>query len=235
MLGETKRMKVADRKPYISATAPTELVKQLEMDEIFLGKAARRKDLTDAEWYERHQMRVFLLYKASTLNYPVSVFHTSADFPDFRLHAGGEIIGVEATRIANEQLERVRSLGLKKTITISPFLVKGPRRNNAQLADAALTSSQMWMGNTMEETDSFWKKQATEKIAEKTRKLNEREDVPEINWLLLWDKLSGEDVLPERLSSTIDLAKFPVPAPTRRWNVIVWQDEQLKPELTIEV
>jgi hypothetical protein len=220
---------------YLNAANAEELLAQLRADDEYLGQiAGNRKLIKDSEWYERHQMIALLRCKAHVLNYPVRVFHTSDSFPDFLLHTGDVIVGVEATRIANEQLSRLRSMGLQKPMCISPFLVKGPNRTNSQIANEALIPGQFEFGNTEEALHKFWIETARRRIADKTKKLNERDQVLPKNWLLLWDQLFGEDSLPEYLRSVIEVEKYPVPAPERRWDLIVWQDEQLRPSHFLE-
>jgi len=155
---------------------------------------------TQPELDERVQLGKLLLVAAETplLRYPLEVTHTRDRKPDFRLAMGSTFVGVEATKVANERLEQARVLHRERglgTICISSYLKEpSERRTREQDFKDSFLMSSFVMGNTIEDEDEFWIKQA-EKILRRKADIFRRSNFErqQENWLLLWDKLRSSD------------------------------------------
>jgi hypothetical protein len=151
---------------------------------------------------ERVQLSKFLKTAAFTpiCRYPIEVNVLPRDHkPDFRATFGGRIVGIEASKIANGDLEQVRShqsKGSFGTMELSSFLKGGGRRTLSQkLSDALITPTFIFANPTQrKDEDEFWLKQAQIIIQRK----DEISKTPAFNrydesWLLLWDKLASDE------------------------------------------
>src|SRR2546426_5888891 len=81
---------------------------------------------TQPELDERVQMGKFLeiAVEHGLFNYPIEVLHDRQRKPDFRLTTAQRTIGIEATKIANPNLEQARVLQRRHglgTLSVSPF------------------------------------------------------------------------------------------------------------------
>jgi len=150
---------------------------------------------------ERLQLGKFLEAVAHTklLKYPLEVTHVRNQRPDFELVLGKTQVGVEVTKIANEELESARSLQRKKhlgTLSTTPFLRKPDSATSRhERVNSAFTTPSVLFSNDAADEDSFWLEKALEMVERKRRHLCQSDyGRGEENWLLLWDKLSSTEV-----------------------------------------
>jgi len=175
--------------PYIQAGSARDLIGKLCAD----WEMPETLKLSKTEREERCQiMRFFeLAAKKPFISYPLSLFHTSKKNPDFKLEMPNLSVGIEASCITNEQLERAGSLESLQNACDSPdaFLVPGPKRTNSQLESAA--TEHYGEFNNVEDESNFWGEQTLNMIDRKT-KIRRRVNYTDYgsNWLLLSDKLS---------------------------------------------
>ena len=155
---------------------------------------------TQSELDERVQLGKFLMAasRASLLQYPLEVTPTRDRKPDFQLFLGGKTISAEATKIANKELEWARGLQRRSklgTMYVTPFLKPATeKRDRAGVLNEGFATPAFVIGNTAEEEDAFWLKQAEDMLRRKTE-IFRRPDFErrQENWLLLWDKLRSSD------------------------------------------
>ena len=168
---------------------------------------------TQPELDERVQLGKFLEAAAHTelLQYPLEVTHVRNQRPDFKLILGKTQIGVEATKVANEELESARSLQRRRrmgTLSVTPFLRRpDPAASRRERVIAALTTPSMLFPNDIADEDSFWLETALAIIKRKHRHLNKPDYCRgKENWLLIWDKLSStENELSRRVARLEDV------------------------------
>lgn len=157
---------------------------------------------------ERVQLAAFLrTYSLSaSCSFPVEVNIPPRDKkPDFKVTFRGTDIGIETTKIANPELEQVRSEQRKRkigTIEISSLLQQQPKRSLCQkISDCTARPVFIFPdSNQMQQQTEFWLQQATTIIKRK----HEISGQPTFHhygesWLLLWDKLSCGEELSQRI------------------------------------
>jgi hypothetical protein len=201
--------------PYIDAKTSDELIVQVREDQKTLGTkgTSSRK-----ETVERAMIDFYLLRKADTFTYPVRVFHTTPYgtqlIPDFIIHDGEMIIGVEATQIANTEGERLERESLKLELkalqeekpmrgikNVTKWSVSsieketGKRPTTRELIDEAYKLPGQFPTSwvSVEEVASAWADAAKTMIERKTRLLT-KSNYPVVHksWLLLWDRLEAD-------------------------------------------
>lgn len=153
---------------------------------------------TQPELDERVQLGRFLVAAAFAdfLCFPLEVTHTRDRRPDFVVNNGGTLVGVEVTKVANEELEWARSLQRKHklgTMTLTPFL-KGreEKRKRPDVLEHAFVTPTHVFGGSQEEEDEFWVAAAKKIVLRKTAILNSPDSGRQTeNWLLIWDKLGS--------------------------------------------
>lgn len=153
---------------------------------------------TQPELDERVQLGRFLVAAAHTelLQFPLAVAHVRNRRPDFNLQVAQTRVGVEATKIANEELELARSLQRKRhfgTLSTTPLLRRpDPTTSRSERLNDAFTTPSMLFPNDIAGEDSYWHEQALAIIERKRLHLNQPDyGRGQENWLLLWDKLSS--------------------------------------------
>jgi len=220
--------------PYIHADTADQLRIKLDADFRSLSAVA---DLTDAEWSERVQLKAFLMAAANEdfLGYPLEICHTSRGKPDFILCFSGSMVSVEASRITNEALHRLKRLQREgKTpgaVAISPLLVDSDRMNNdeliAQTAVIGALTGDLW--NTPTSQHEFWFNRARSMIINKTQ-IRRRDDYRECeeNWLLLWDMLSMTEEDSRVRADLLQSALAPYWSKDRVFGKIILECEELK-------
>jgi hypothetical protein len=164
---------------------------------------------------ERVRLGKFLKATAFTARcrYPIEVYVPTRDQkPDFKVSFGGVAVGIEASKIANPNLEQVRSHQAKDrlgTMQISSLLAEGPPRSFEQMRNDCFGMAP-WIfpnPNQLQGEDGFWLKQAQSIIQRK----DAISQSPSFNryaesWLLLWDKLASDEEELQRRS--VRLAEF---------------------------
>lgn len=155
---------------------------------------------TQPELDERVQLGKFLEAAAHTelVKYPLEVTHVRNQRPDFKLVLGKTQVGVEVTKVANEELESARSLQRKKhlgTLSITPFLSKpDSATSRRQRVSSGFTTPAVLFPNEVADEDSFWLEKALEIVERKSIHLCQSDyGRGEENWLLLWDRLSSAE------------------------------------------
>jgi hypothetical protein len=133
-----------------------------------------------------------------------------AESPDFKVTFGNAEVGIEASKIANWELEEIRSIQRQEklgTIEISSLLQPQAKRSREQkIADCTCIPSFVFPDpDQMRRGDAFWLKQALGIITRKHTITKQ----PTFNryaesWLLLWDKLSYDQELEPRIKSLTD-------------------------------
>jgi len=173
---------------------------------------------TQVELDERVQLGAFLRAYALSASclFPIHVNVTPKDQrPDFKVTFAGREIGIEASKIANWELEEIRTVQRQEglgTIQISSLLRGQPKRiRNQKIANCTEVPVFIFGDpDQMRDEDDFWLQQAQDIIRRKQAKTKE----PTFNrytasWLLLWDKLSYEEELERRINPLTDwLASF---------------------------
>jgi hypothetical protein len=175
---------------------------------------------TQPELDERVQLGAFLRTYAlsGACQFPIAVNIPPRDQrPDFKVTFQNSAVGIETSKIANSELEEMRSVQRRKklgTIEISSLLKQKPRTSlNQRIADCTGTPVFIFADpDQIERENAFWLEKAQDIIS---RKHTIRKQ-PTFNrygesWLLLWDKMSYEQELEQRLGS---LAVWLAP----RWN-----------------
>lgn len=163
---------------------------------------------SQAELDERVQLAAFLRTYAlsASCSFPVEVSIPPRDQkPDFKVTFRGTDIGIEATKIANPELEQVRNEQRKRkigTIEISSLLRQQPKRSlHQKISDCTARPVFIFPdSNQMQQEAEFWLQQATTIIKRK----HDISTQPAFqhhheSWLLLWDKLSCGEKLSQRI------------------------------------
>jgi hypothetical protein len=174
---------------------------------------AESRPETQPELDERVQLGAFLRTYAlsAACQFPIEVNIPLRDQrPDFKVTFGRAEVGIEASKIANWELEEVRSVQRQETlgtIEISSLLQRRPKRSRSQkIADC--TSIPVFIfpdSNQLQGEDAFWLEQA-QLIIQRKHAITKQ---PTFNrygesWLLLWDKLSYEEELERRVETLAD-------------------------------
>jgi hypothetical protein len=168
---------------------------------------------TKPEFDERIQLGAFLrIYSLSaTCSFPIGVNIPPRDQrPDFKVTIGGAEVGIEASKIANCELEEVRSAQRHEklgTIEISSLLRRQPKKSrNQKIADCTTVPVLISPdSNQIQAEGDFWLEQA-QFIIQRKHAITKQ---PTFNrygetWLLLWDKLSYEEDLGQRVRALGD-------------------------------
>jgi hypothetical protein len=191
-----------------------ELKEKLDADKKTITQSS---SVTDKEWYERLQFKCFLEVAAERnfISFPLKLWHTSDENPDFKISYPDCAIGVEASRITNEPLHRLKALRRagETCEVLSPSVCLRacePITNDGLISQTTPGAYPGNRWNVASAEDQFWLKQALDIIDRKTR-IRRRNDYHDygMNWLLLWDELSMEkgqfpiqaDLLQARLPS----------------------------------
>ena len=175
----------------MQAASAEELVPALKADfDSFKGQPTT----TNTQFDERLQMRNFLkaAVKSGSLFFPLKLSH--GDKPDFTIAFPTTNIGVEATKIASEQLERVQKLHRRdfkdRCIEITTFTVKGPKRDNDELSDISLRGAWNASWQNAADISRFWLESAVSVLERKSRQRERYASNFNETWLLLSDRLS---------------------------------------------
>lgn len=180
-------------KSLLQATCPNQLLDQLPV-------VCRSTKSSKVE--EGAQISAFLKSVASQaiIKYPLELFgleDKENKFPDFIIQMAGKIVGIEATKISNEPLERSRAIHAKdsspepSTLMIGSLLVDRPKLTTPRLKQETLIVSEFPNPPDLEKCDDFWFSQMKERLETKAEKIGQPHCIPAYDyWILLWDCLS---------------------------------------------
>jgi hypothetical protein len=170
---------------------------------------AASQPATQAELDERVQLAAFLRTYALSpaCAFPIDVVILPREQrPDFKVAFGCVEIGIETSKIANPDLEQVRSVQKKNrlgTIEISSLLKKSsPRTFKARLRDCLSRPVFIFPDSSqIQEEDKLWFEQ-TRSIIQRKKAIRMQPSFHRYSqtWLLLWDKLSYDGELDGRVT-----------------------------------
>lgn len=162
---------------------------------------------------ERVQLANFLRSYALSNNcsFPIEVnILPRNQRPDFEVIFGNADVGIEASKIANPELEEVRSAQRNKklgAIEISSLLQRqSPKSLNQRIVDCTRNPVFIFPdANQMRYENAFWLEQARYVIMRK-HIITKQQTFNRFGatWLLLWDKLSHESELESRIELLAD-------------------------------
>ncbi len=174
---------------------------------------AESRPATQPELDERVQLGALLRTYAlsESCQFPIEVYIPPREQrPDFKVTFGRSTIGIEASKIANSELEEVRTAQRQDklgTIEISSLLQRQSRTSRNRRIVACIANPVFVFPDSkqQENEDDFWLDQA-QFIIKRKHTITKQ---PTFNrygqcWLLLWDKLSYEDELDRRVVMLAD-------------------------------
>ena len=165
---------------------------------------------TQPELDERVQLGAFLRTFAlsAVCQFPIiATILPREKRPDFKVTFGSTEVGIETSKIANSELEQMRTVQRQKklgTIEISSLLRPQAKRSLTQKIEdcTGIPVFIFPVQNQALHEDAFWIEKAQEIITRKDSIAKE----PTFSrygasWLLLWDKMSGDEELEPRIQA----------------------------------